>query len=130
MTPVTYTAVVTCLCSGQIAQIRLPHAGCTGNCAGCSACSADPDVAYAENPIGAQPGQRVVVERLTVRKPPVYRYLIPLLLFLAGFLLAVSRTDQVALRYAAGGVGFLAGLLPLICAGRRKTPAYRIVRLF
>ena len=69
--------------------------------------------ARASNPIGAQPGQKVVVESSTKKmlRIVVLVYLIPVVLFLAGYVITSMLTASVAAQYTVAGAGFVLGIV-------------------
>ena len=74
--------------------ICIRESACSGDCHKCSGCGAAKQTMLltAKNPIGAQPGDLVVVssESKSVLQAAAVLYLLPLLLFLAGYLLGES----------------------------------------
>ncbi len=74
--------------------IRVRESACSGDCHKCSGCGAAQQTMLlpAKNPIGAKPGDLVVVssETKTVLKAAAVLYLVPLALFLAGYLFGES----------------------------------------
>lgn len=113
----------------------LRQSACGGNCAGCSGCgsSAVPILVEAVNLIQARPRQKVIVESST-RKTlgiAVMVYLVPIILFLTGYLIASALTDRVAVQYTFGGLLFLAGFAMAIVYDRKqKNIPFYITRLF
>ena len=105
----TNDAVVTKLMPHNTAEVAVTRlTACGGNCGSCEGCVYDSEVrAVAENPLGAKPGQRVVIES---RSSGVYGavikvYIMPLVLFLAGYLIAMafgaSEGACIAVSFAA-----------------------------
>ena len=92
--------------------------------------------ARASNPIGARPGQKVVVESSTknMLRIVVLVYLIPVVLFLAGYVIMSLLTDSVAAQYAVAAAGFAAGIVFAIFYDRRLRArgglTFNIVRVF
>ena len=92
--------------------------------------------ARASNPIGAQPGQKVVVESSTKKmlRIVVLVYLIPVVLFLAGYVITSMLTASVAAQYTVAGAGFVLGIVFAIFYDRwlraRGGLSFNIVRLF
>lgn len=90
----------------------------------------------ASNPIGARPGQKVVVESSTknMLRIVVLVYLIPVVLFLAGYVIMSLLTDSVAAQYAVAAAGFAAGIVFAIFYDRRLRArgglTFNIVRVF
>lgn len=113
----------------------LRQSACGGNCAGCSGCggSTAPILVEAVNLIQARPGQKVIVESST-RKTlgiAVLVYIIPVILFLTGYLAASALTDCVTVQYAFGGLLFFVGVAMAIVYDRKqKHIPFYITRLF
>lgn len=74
--------------------ICVRESACSGDCHKCSGCGAAKQTMLltVQNPIGAQPGDLVVVtsESKSVLQAAAVLYLLPLFLFLAGYLLGES----------------------------------------
>ena len=104
-------------------------------CAGCGVSGAAVH-AKAANPIGALPGQKVVVESSTQKMLGIvaFVYLIPVALFLAGYLLAALVTVSVAVQYTIAIAAFLAGIGFAVLYDRRLKArggiSFTIVKLF
>lgn len=88
------TAQIKRVLPGGMAEIAVVRQGaCSHNCADCGGCmtAAQPTVtAQAENPLGAQEGDLVVVETANAQLMGViaFVYLIPMAFLVAGYLLA------------------------------------------
>jgi len=103
------------------------QSACSGDCHKCAGCGAVKQTLLVEarNPVCAAPGDSVI---LSARTGPVLAaaavlYLLPLLLFLAGYLAGVLLLDRGGI---GGGCGFLLGLLLAVIydrrvAGKKKT---------
>lgn len=106
------------------AEISVPRKSACGHdceeCAGCGVSGAAVR-ARAANPIGARPGQKVVVESDSGKLLTIvaFVYLMPVALFLAGYLLALGMTDRVAVQYAAAAAGAVLGVLSAVWYDRR-----------
>ena len=135
----TQIATVERILDRDHAEISVPRKSACGHdceeCAGCGVTGAAVK-ARAENPIGAQPGQKVVVESSTRKMLGivVLVYAIPVALFLIGYLAAFALGAGVGVQYAAAGVGFLLGIIFAIRYDRRLRArgglSFTIVRLF
>lgn len=134
----TQIATVERLLDGDYAVISVPRKSACGHdceeCAGCGVTGAAVE-ARAANPIGAEPGQKVVVQSDTQKMLGIVAmvYLIPVVLFLAcylGTMLLVSPS----VAGIAGGVGFAAGIGIAVLYDRRLRRQgglrFTIVRLF
>ncbi len=93
---------------GMAEVIRVRESACSGDCHKCSGCGAAKQTMLlkAKNPIGARTGDMVVVtsESRTVLKAAAVLYLVPLVLFLTGYILGQSLWQR----------GFFAGLAGLV----------------
>lgn len=104
---------VRCLMPDGMAEVvRIRESACSGDCHKCSGCGAAKQtvVLTAKNPIGARPGDMVVVssESAYVLKAAAVLYLLPLALFLAGYLLGQSLWQRGGI---AGVCGFAVGMV-------------------
>ena len=104
---------------------------CSGDCGSCGGCGAIRETLFvaAENPIGAMPGERVILESdtRTVMSAIFAVYLLPILLFFAGY--AVGECLHM-LPGLTGGIGAALGLIPIFSCNRRmeqKKNVFRIV---
>ena len=135
----TQIATVERILDRDHAEISVPRKSACGHdceeCAGCGVTGAAVKV-RAENPIGAQPGQKVVVESSTRKMLGIVTlvYAIPVALFLIGYLAAFALGAGVGVQYAAAGIGFVLGILFAIRYDRRLRArgglSFTIVRLF
>lgn len=109
------------------------ESACSGDCHKCGGCGGTEQTLYltAGNPVGAKKGDIVYFESRSdvVLKGAVLLYLLPLVLFLAGYLAAMSL-DGWAFPIACGG--FVLGFLPATVYNHRlkkHPPNYEIVGL-
>ena len=125
--------VKVCYCNddGTAQVLCLRQSACSGDCHKCSGCGAVEQklLITAQNPIGARPGEKV---RLRSDSGPVLLgaailYLMPVVLFMTGYLLLYTRK----LGMLGGLAGFLAGVLLAVVYDRKvakkKKPQYTIV---
>jgi len=121
------------------AMISVPRkSACGHDCEECAGCGVSGAAVRAKalNPIGAQPGQKVVVESSTKKmlRIVVLVYLIPVALFFAGYLAAMAATSSVAVQYTVAVLGFILGILGAVGYDRRLRArgglSFTIVRLF
>ena len=135
----TQIATVERILDSDHAVISVPRKSACGHdceeCAGCGVTGAAVE-AKAVNPIGAKPGQKVVVESSTQKMLGIVEmvYFIPVVLFLGGYLLSVFLGAGVAVQYTVAIVGFLAGIAIAIFYDRHVKAkgglSFTIVRLF
>ena len=135
----TQIATVERILDKNHAEISVPRKSACGHdceeCAGCGVSGASVH-ATATNPIGARPGQKVVVESSTDKMMRIVLlvYLIPVVLFVAGYFAAALLGASVTLQYTAAILGFLIGIAIAIGYDRRLKRqgglVFRIVRLF
>ena len=96
--------------TAQVLVIR--ESACSGDCHKCSGCGAAKETLIfdALNPIGAKPGEVVIVKSETgpVLAGAVVLYMVPLVLFFLGYFLGELLDVGGAL---GGGVGFVAGIV-------------------
>lgn len=134
----TQIATVERLLAGDYAVISVPRKSACGHdceeCAGCGVTGAAVQ-ARAANPIGAKPGQKVVVQSDTQKMLGIVAlvYLTPVVLFLAGYFATIAVASE-PIRYLAGGIGFVLGILLAVAYDRRLRRQgglrFTIVRLF
>lgn len=135
----TQIATVERVIDSNHAIISVPRKSACGHdceeCAGCGVSGAAVK-AKAVNHIGAQPGQKVVVESSTQKMLGivVLVYAIPVALFLIGYLAAFFLGASVAIQYTAAVLGFALGIVIAILYDRRLRAkgglSFTIVRLF
>ena len=94
--------------TAQVMVVR--ESACSGDCHKCSGCGAVQQkmLLTARNPIGAKAGDVVVVTSASgpVLKAAAVLYMLPLVLFVAGYLAGMPRQ----LGGLTGGLGFAAGI--------------------
>lgn len=132
----TQTATVKRILGSGMAEIAVPRKSACGHdceeCAGCGV-SGSAVLAEAKNPIGAVPGEKVVVETGTAQLLGIVMlvYSVPLVLFLVGYF-ATAGLGSEGMRCAIACLSFLLGLLPAIVTDRRMkkngSVNYTIVR--
>ena len=135
----TQIATVERILDADHAEISVPRkSACGHDCEECAGCGVSGASVYARasNPIGAQPGQKVVVESSTKKmlRIVVLVYLIPVVLFFVGYFAAMAVTASVAVQYTAAAVGFVLGIAGAILYDRRLRArgglSFTITRLF
>ena len=113
----------------QVACIR--QSACSGDCHKCSGCGAVEQtmIFTARNPIGAKPGDLVTVESATgpVLKAAAVLYMLPLVLFIAGYLLGM----RWQLGGLIGGLAFVLSIAIVVAYDRlvmqKRNTVYTIV---
>lgn len=135
----TQVATVERILDNNHAEISVPRkAACGHDCEECAGCGVSGASVYAKavNPIGAKPGQKVVVHSDTQKMLRIvaFVYLVPVVLFLLGYLLMAFVTTSVAIQYTVAVAGFLAGIVLAVWYDRRLKArggiSFTIVRLF
>lgn len=104
------------------------HGDCSQCAGGCGSMAAKERVIVtAENPIGAGPGDRVVIEAATktVFSAILLVYALPILLFFGGYFGAEALEISGSL---PGIVGFFLGLVAAVMVSRRKTKTGREIQ--
>ena len=119
---------------GTALVIHIRESACSGDCHKCSGCGAATQtmILVANNPIGAKPGQVVTVrsESGPVLAAAAVLYVLPLMLFFAGYLLMETICQKGALGgCVAFGLGIaFAAIYDRKVAAKRK-PTYTITGL-
>ena len=98
---------------GRAEVVHIRQSACSGDCHKCSGCGAAQEtlIFEAENPIGAQVGDKVIVTSRTgaVLRGAAVLYLLPLVLFFLGYLLSPW----------AAGIGFALGIACVVLYDRK-----------
>lgn len=135
----TQVATVERIIDANHAEISVPRkSACGHDCEECAGCGVTGTAVHAKalNPIGARPGQKVVVQSDTNKMLRIIAlvYLTPVLLFLAGYFVTLALTPSAAIQYCVAGIGFAAGILLAVTYDRRLRRqgglSFQIVRLF
>ena len=118
----TQIATVERILDSNYAEISVPRKSACGHdceeCAGCGVSGAAVH-ARARNPVGARPGQKVIVESSTGNMLGIVAqvYLVPVVLFFAGYFAAAALTETM--QYTVSGLAFLLGIVLAILYDRR-----------
>ena len=133
----TQIATVEKILPGGMAEISVPRKSACGHdceeCAGCGMTGAAIK-ARARNDIGAQPGDKVVVESSTKKIFGVVAlvYVLPVVLFLLGYFLSEGLAE--GMRYAIAVATFVVSFIPCVLydrhARKKELLTYQIMRLF
>lgn len=135
----TQIATVERIIDASHAEISVPRkSACGHDCEECAGCGVTGAAVHAKalNPIGALPGQKVVVQSDTNKMLRIIAlvYLTPVLLFLAGYFITMAVTSSAAIQYLFAGAGFATGILLAVLYDRRLRRqgglSFQIVRLF
>ena len=120
-------------------EISVPRkSACGHDCEECAGCGASGVSVYAKalNTVGAKPGEKVVVESDTKKMLKIvsFVYLIPVVLFLAGYLVMLAVTASVAVQYTVAVLGAVVGVLLAVWYDRRVKArgglSFTIIRVF
>ena len=122
---------------GGYAEVSVPRKSACGHdceeCAGCGMTGAAIK-ARARNDIGAQPGDKVVVESSTKKIFGVVAlvYVLPVVLFLLGYFLSEGLAE--GMRYAIAVATFVVSFIPCVLydrhARKKELLTYQIMLLF
>ena len=133
----THIATVEKDLGGGYAEVSVPRKSACGHdceeCAGCGMTGAAIK-ARARNDIGAQPGDKVVVESSTKKIFGVVAlvYVLPVVLFLLGYFLSEGLAE--GMRYAIAVATFVVSFIPCVLydrhARKKELLTYQIMRLF
>ena len=123
--------VLSCAPDGSAQVACLRQSACSGDCHKCSGCGAVEQtmIFTARNPIGARPGDTVTVESATgpVLKAAAVLYMLPLVLFIVGYLVGM----QWNLGALIGGLAFVLSIVLIIAYDRlvmqKKNTVYTII---
>ena len=104
--------------NGTAQVVRIRESACSGDCHKCSGCGAAEQkmLFLAQNPIGARPGDLVIVsaDSAPVLKAAAVLYILPLVLFLAGYIGGMYLNMAGWL----GALGFLLGIAAVVVYDR------------
>jgi sigma-E factor negative regulatory protein RseC len=135
----TQIATVEKILDSQHAIISVPRkSACGHDCEECAGCGISGTAirAKAVNTVGAEVGQKVVVESSTEKMLGIIAlvYITPIVLFFAGYITMLLLNFSVAVQYIVAGIGFVLGILTAIWYDRRIRDrgglSFHIVRLF
>lgn len=123
--------ILSCNADGTAKVACLRQSACSGDCHKCSGCGAVKQTMLfeARNPIGARPGEMVIVESESapVLKAAAVLYMLPLALFIAGYLLGM----QWNLGGLIGALAFALSICIIIAYDRlvmkKKNTVYTII---
>ena len=128
------TATVLRLLGDDVAEVAVVRqSACAHDCADCAGCGAKPGriIVQAKCDCPVSPGDKVeLYSGNSVLGYAALVYLIPLLLFLFGYIAAPFPSELI--RFVFGSAGFALGLIPAVLCDRRvrgrKAAMYRILR--
>ena len=127
-------AVVTRLIGEKMVEVTVARqSACAHDCTNCAGCGAQTSSisVYASCSIDAAPGDLVeIYSDNRVLRYAALVYLVPLVLFLAGYFAVPALTEEM--RYLCGGIGFAVGiLLAILCdrvVRRKNGVTYQVIR--
>ena len=135
----TQIATVEKILDSQHAIISVPRkSACGHDCEECAGCGISGTAirARAINTVGANVGQKVVVESSTEKMLGIVAlvYVTPIVLFFVGYITMLLLNFSVAVQYSVAGLGFVLGILSAVWYDRRLRDrgglSFTIVRLF
>ena len=104
-----------CNDDGTAEVMHVRQSACSGDCHKCSGCGAAKETLMlsAQNPIGAKPGDMVIIQSGSgpVLAAAAMLYILPLILFITGYLMGEHLWQR------GGLVGCMAFLLGIVLAG-------------
>jgi sigma-E factor negative regulatory protein RseC len=119
----TQIATIEKLLDADHAEIAVARkSACGHDCEECAGCGVSGASVYARasNPIGAKPGQKVVVESSTKNMMGIILlvYMVPVALFFLGYFLTASLLPTAG-QYVTAVIAFVLGLIPAVIYDRR-----------
>ena len=130
----TQIATVEKILDDTHAEISVPRkSACGHDCEECAGCGVSGVSVYARalNTVGAQPVESDTKKMLKIVS---FVYLIPVVLFLAGYLITLALTPSVAVQYTVAVAGAVLGVLLAVWYDRRVKArgglSFTIVRVF
>ena len=123
--------VLSCEPDATARVMYIRASACSGDCHKCSGCGAVQQkmIFQARNPIGARPGDLVTVESASgpVLKAAAMLYMLPLVLFIAGYLVGM----QWSMGGLIGALAFALSIVLIVCYDRlimkKKNTEYTII---
>ena len=131
----TNDAIVTKLMPNNTAEVVVTRlTACGGNCGSCEGCVCDNEVrAIANNPLGAKPGQKVVIESQSAKVfgAVALVYIMPIVLFLAGYLAAaaVGASEGVCIAVSFGALLLSAVILVVSQKRKKEKITFNIIKI-
>lgn len=120
----TQDAVVTKLLPDNMAEVAVARTtACGGNCGSCESCIFQSQLkTAARNLVGAKPGQRVIIESKSssIYKAALLVYVFPIILTLAGYLLAYAAGGAEGICVASAFAGLVLGAVMVVLSQRIK----------
>lgn len=118
----TQIATIEKLLDADHAEIAVARkSACGHDCEECAGCGVSGASVYARasNPIGARPGQKVVVESSTRNMMGIILlvYMVPVVLFFLGYFLTAPFFPAAG-RYVTAAIAFVLGLVPAVIYDR------------
>lgn len=126
----TQDAIVTKVYNDGMAEVAVTRGtACGSNCGNCESCIFQNELkTLAKNLIGAKPGQRVVIESKSskVYKATLLVYILPMLLIVAGYIIAGALGASEGLCILSSFVGLVIGALIIVLSQKRIKEKDRI----
>lgn len=125
---------------GKTAVVKItPKGSCPDSHAGCPAKVLAEErefTAKSENPINAQPGQKVLVEMTSLHfyKGLMLVFILPLILLFMGYIVGILiakliNKQEEPFGYIFMGVGFILSFFLMARFGKNCSPTYKIIKL-
>ena len=115
---------------GMAEVIHIRQSACSGECHKCSGCGAAQETMAltAQNPIGAKPGDMVIVESQTgpVLKAAAVLYMLPLVMFFLGYLVGMNWQKGALCGCLAFSLGIGISVLYDRLVAKKKQTVYTI----
>ncbi len=131
----TNDAIVTKLMPNNTAEVMVTRlTACGGNCGSCEGCVCGNEVrAIANNPLGAKPGQKVLIESQSskVFGAVALVYIMPIVLFLAGYLAAaaIGASEGVCIAVSFGALLLSAVILVVSQKRKKEKITFNIIKI-
>lgn len=126
----TQDAIVTKVYNDGMAEVAVTRGtACGSNCGNCESCIFQNELkTLAKNLIGAKPGQRVVIESKSskVYKATLLVYILPMLLIVAGYIIAGALGASEGLCILSSFIGLIIGALIIVLSQKRIKEKDRI----
>lgn len=120
----TQDAIVRQVFNDGMAEVVVTRStACGSNCGNCESCIFQSELCTrAKNLIGAKPGQRVIIESKSskIYKATLLVYILPIMLVVAGYLIAALLGAGEGLCVASSFIGLILGAVIIVLSQRYK----------